>query len=57
MGVGMGVGVPSGRMSPSSGLVHWMSVMADHGPPHDAVPHYVWQTANGMEVSPKVRLR
>lgn len=57
-----GVGPAGGRMSPSSGLVHWMSVMADHAPPapspHDSVSphhmsaHYLWQTsANGVEVS------
>ena len=47
-GVG-GSSPPTSQQAAPQGLVHWMSVMAEHmnNPHHDAV-HYMW---NGMEVS------
>lgn len=51
-GVAGGVGgssPPTSQQAAPQGLVHWMSVMAEHmnNPHHDAV-HYMW---NGVEVS------
>lgn len=63
VGTGLGNAPPvsgaTGRpVSPGSGLVHWVSMMADHahvpapahsGPPHHEAVHYMWNGA--LEVS------